>query len=308
MAGNGNRGGGRVSQDHLRQELAERAGQPLAPASPAKTVADYLKRMGPEIARALPRHMDPGRLARVALTTIRMNPRLMECSVPSLMGAIMQAAQLGLEPGILGHCSLVPFRNKKTQQLEVQFMIGYRGMIDLARRSGNVQSIYAQVVFVNDHFKLIYGLNDTLEHIPWHLREDESYEEPGEIRGFYMVAKFKDGGYLIHYMSKAEVDEHRDRSQASDKGPWVTDYIEMGKKTAIRSGWKWLPISVELMAAVARDETVTSDPTKDFGDLIDTPVVIRDLDDMAQESAPPADNQATGGPAPGEQTQLPLTP
>lgn len=252
----------------LKNKLAERANTPVKANNPANTIAAYLKKMEGEIARALPKHMSPDRLARVALTVIRTNPALLQCSVPSLMAAVMQCAQLGLEPGLLGHAYLVPFRNHKTGQMDVQFIMGYRGMIDLARRSGNIQSIAAHEVYENDYFVLKYGLEDTLEHIPWHLREDKHFDDPGAFKGCYMIAKFKDGGYQIHYMSKKEIDDHRKRSKAGNNGPWVTDYIEMAKKTVVRSAWKWLPISVEIMRQVeATDETVKNEIAEDMTEV-----------------------------------------
>ena len=272
----------------LKNKLAERAGAPAKPTNPANVVAEYLKRMGPEIARALPKHMDPDRLARIALTTIRTNPMLLQCSIESLMASVMQAAQLGLEPGLLGHCYLIPFRNKKLGTVEVQFIVGYKGMIDLARRSGNIQSINVHEVYKNDYFKLQYGLEDTLEHIPYHLREDKEFTEAGPLKGAYMVAKFKDGGHQIHYMSKKEIDSLRQRSKSADNGPWTTDYVEMVKKTVVRSAWKWLPISVEVMKQVqGTDETVKRDIAEDMTEVptidIDFSVTDSPAEEISQE-------------------------
>lgn len=240
----------------LKNKLADKASTPVKAGDPANTIASYLKRMEGEIQRALPKHMDADRLARIALTTIRTNPTLLECSVPSLLAATMQAAQLGLEPGLLGHCYFVPFWDSKSNQRQVQFIVGYRGMIDLARRSGNIQSISAREVYENDFFELEYGIDEKIVHIPWHIRTDNTYKESGKLRGCYMVAKFKDGGYYLHYMSLAEIEQHKGRSKAASSGPWKTDYIEMCKKTVVRAGWKWLPISVEIMSqAETADET-----------------------------------------------------
>lgn len=264
-----NRTGNQGQGQNLKEKLAEKANMPVKSQDPANTIATFLKRMEVQIARALPKHMNADRLARIALTTIRTNPKLLDCKVESLMGSVMQAAQLGLEPGLLGHCYIIPYKN------EAQFQIGYKGMIDLARRSGNIQSIAAHEVYQNDYFKLKYGLEDTLDHIPWHLREDDTFSVPGEVRGFYMVAKFKDGGYQIHYMSKSEVDAHRERSQNvrnakkyNYQTPWDTDYVEMGKKTVVRSAWKWLPISVEIMQKVeASDGTIKREIAPDMSEV-----------------------------------------
>lgn len=242
----------------LKNQLANKAkNTEAAPPSPAQTIAAYLKKMGPEIEKALPKHMDADRMARIALTTIRTNPKLLECSVPSLLGAVMQAAQLGLEPGLIGHCYLVPFKNGKTGQTDVQFIIGYKGMIDLARRSGQIENIYAHAVYSNDEFDYELGLEPKLKHKPY-MKGDR-----GEFIGAYAVAHFKDGGYQFEFMPKEEIEKRRKRSRAANNGPWVTDYEEMAKKTVIRHMWKYLPISIEIQQAVVQDETVKKDITAD---------------------------------------------
>jgi len=238
-----------ANNSELKDKLAVKANETkAAPKSPVQTIHDYLKKMGPEIARALPKHMDADRLARVALTVIRTNPKLLECNIQSLMGAVMQCAQLGLEPGLLGHAYLVPFRNNKQNTMDVQFIIGYRGMIDLARRSGNIQSIYSHAVYENDTFEYEYGLEPKLNHKP-------AIGARGKNIGFYAVAHFKDGGYQFEFMPIEEVEARRKRSKAANNGPWITDFEEMGKKTVIRHMFKYLPVSVEIMRDLSRDET-----------------------------------------------------
>lgn len=234
----------------VKNQLAKRAkGGNGKPQSPAQTIAAYLKRMGPEIERALPKHMDADRLARIALTTIRTTPKLMECNLPSLMGAVMQAAQLGLEPGLMGHCYIIPYGKEAT------FIIGYKGMIDLARRSGNIQSIYAHAVYENDDFDYELGLHPKLEHKP-HMEGDR-----GEFIGAYAVAHFKDGGYQMEFMPKSEIEKRRARSASANSrhSPWNTDYEEMAKKTVIRHMWKYLPISIEIQQQAVQDEVVRKD-------------------------------------------------
>lgn len=239
------------------------AGSNTSAANPSQTIAAYLKKMESQIAEAMPKHMNIERLSRIALTTIRTNPKLLECSIPSLMAAVMQSAQLGLEPGLIGHCYIIPYGKEAT------FIIGYKGMIDLARRSGNIQSISAHEVYENDFIELTYGLEENLKHVPWFLRKDSKPVESGKIIGAYMVAKFNDGGHFIHYMPISEIEAHRKRSKASNNGPWVTDYTEMCKKTVVRAGWKWLPISVEIASAVTQDETSRKDITPSDDSFID---------------------------------------
>lgn len=191
------------------------------------------------IAGRLPAHMNPDRLIKIAITAAAKNPRILDCDRESVMLSIMQAAELGLEPGgALGEGYLVPYG--KT----CQFIPGYRGMISLARRSGQIVSIEAHAVFEADEFIVEFGLDPKLVHKP------TMKAERGNVIAFYAVAKIVGGGIQYDYMTKADVDAIRSRSKASGSGPWVTDYNEMGKKTVIRRLFKVLPVSVELCRAL----------------------------------------------------------
>lgn len=232
------------------QLLKEQLKQDPAPAQKPKTIEDYLKKMAPAMAQALPKHMDVDRLMRLVMTTIRTTPALKEADVASLLGAVMQAAQLGLEPGLLGHCYLLPFKNSKKGITEVQFIIGYKGMIDLARRSGQIKNIYAHAVYEKDDFEYELGLEPKLIHKP------SMEADRGQLIGAYAVAHFKDGGYQFDFMPKAEIEKRKARSKAANSSysPWATDYEDMAKKTVIRHMWKYLPISVDIQHQVAYDE------------------------------------------------------
>ncbi len=202
-----------------------------------------------QLAMAAPKFMTPARLIRVALTAVSMTPRLMECTPASLMGALLQCAQLGLEPGILGQAYLVPFKNSRINRYEVQLIPGYKGLITLARRSGEISTIMAQVVYEKDKFAYKLGSNPDITHTPF------DGDERGAITYFYAVAKLKDGGIQFDVLSKARVDAHRDRySKAASDGPWKTDYDAMGLKTVLRRLCKLLPASVELHTAITLDE------------------------------------------------------
>jgi recombination protein RecT len=193
------------------------------------------------IARALPRHITPERMIRVAMTAIQKTPKLAECDQRSLISAIVQAAELGLEPNTpLGHAYLIPYFNKNTKRTEAQLMPGYRGFMALARRSGQVQGIYAEIVYEKDFFEITYGLNKDLIHKPALNEEDR-----GQMVGAYAVAKFKDGYTDFEYMDAVEIGKIRKRSKSPDNGPWVTDTGEMWRKTPIRRLAKRLPLSIE---------------------------------------------------------------
>lgn len=210
-----------------------------------------------EIARALPKHINPDRMARIALTAFRMTPKLAECDPRSVFAAVIQSSQLGLEIGLMGEAHLVPFGN------QCQLIPGYTGLMKLARNSGLVVDIYAEAVRVNDKFALKLGMDRSLEHEPLTAQGGfpASDEERGEVVGFYAVGVLKDGSRTFVAMSRAEVVKVRDGSkgyQAAKKykkeSPWDTDFSAMGLKTAIRRLCKWLPKSPELATALSLDD------------------------------------------------------
>lgn len=233
-------------------QLKEAAtGQVAARAEP-KDIAGMLSspKMKQQMALAMPKHMTADRMMRIALTEVRKVPALGQCNIESFMGAIMQCAQLGLEPGsALGHAYLLPFGNGKAKdgKSNCQLIIGYRGMIDLARRSGQIVSLTARTVHENDAFKYEFGLEETMHHVP-------ADGDRGKMTHVYAVAKLKGGGVQFDVMSRADVDKVRSTSKAGTNGPWVTHFEEMAKKTVIRRLFKYLPVSIEIQQAVTLDE------------------------------------------------------
>lgn len=232
----------------LSQQTASSSNKP-------KTAADYLSgdAFKMQLQAALPKHLETDRFVRSAISEFKLNPALQECSVASVLGFYMQAAMLGLEPSsTLGQCYPVPFNNRKTGQKECQFILSYKGMASIARRSGEVLSIDAQTVYEKDDFELVYGLEQRLIHKPY------IDDDPGAARGYYVVVRFKDGGYQYKFMPKAEIEKHKKRSKAAQygKSPWDTDYDEMAKKTVFRAMFKWLPISIEDMRVTTADDSI----------------------------------------------------
>lgn len=217
--------------------------------APPKDFPQMLSAWQPEIARALPKHLNADRMTRIALTCFRQVPKLAQCDPKSVFAAVIQAAQIGLEPGLLGQCYLIPFKES------CQLVIGYQGLLDLVRRSGLVNSIEAHVVYESDHFELSYGLVPALVHKP------ELDKAAGQPRLAYAVARLKDGGTHVEVMSRSEIEAIRDRSQNvinakrySKQTPWDTDPMEMWRKTVIRRICKYLPKSPELSTAIALSE------------------------------------------------------
>jgi recombination protein RecT len=233
---------------------------------PKEQIAHLLTTKRAEIEKMLPKHLNAERLLKVAQIAATTTPALLKCDVPSLIGAIGQCAQMGLEPNtVLGHAYLVPFKVKRKRDLgngrsadewvdSVQVVVGYKGLIDLARRSGQIISLTAHEVCKDDHFELVYGLDEKLNHKP---RMDGPR---GEIIGFYAIAKFKDGGHAFEFMSRYQVEQIMEGTQSKGKyGPWKDHFPEMGRKTVIRRLAKYLPLSIEFQTAVALDDAASSD-------------------------------------------------
>ncbi|WP_035100920.1 recombination protein RecT [Aneurinibacillus terranovensis] len=221
-----------------------------------KTLIDLVLSKKNEFAQAIGNNVNPDKFLRVATFCLRTNPTLMKCSAPSVLSALMQSAQLGLEPGVLGHCYLVPFWSNKLKSFEATFIISYKGMIELARRSGNIESIAARLVYEKDTFEFEYGLEEKIVHKPY-------LEGPrGEMKLVYMIAKFVGGGHYIEVMTKNEIDQVMIQSKSYDSkkgeptGPWKDHYEEMAKKTVIRRAFKYLPISVDDMRVVEQEGRV----------------------------------------------------
>ena len=223
-----------------------------------------LEEQWPRIASVAPKHMSKDRLFQLAMAAYKQTPKLAECSVFSVLSCIMQCAALGMEPSAvdgLGRAYIIPFYNRKTGGMEATFILGYRGMIDLARRSGEVESISARAVYEGDYFDYEYGLNESCRHIP-----SDVEHTPDKLTHVYCVAHFKDGGHYIDVMTKSEVDAIRKRSKSPNSGPWVTDYEAMACKSVVRRAFKYLPVSVESAQAVSQDET-----TPHFASVDDVP-------------------------------------
>lgn len=192
----------------------------------------------------VPKHVTPERLARLAMNAASRNPKLFECEPTTLIGAIINCAALGLEPNLVGHAYILPFYNGKTKQMEAQFQLGFKGALDLARRSGELQEIYAHEVYEGDTFNYAYGLDKNLTHIPCGETDEK------KVTHFYAVYKLKDGGRDFVVMSREQVEAHRDRFtkskyQGSIIGPWKDHFVAMGQKTVLIKLLKLAPFSIE---------------------------------------------------------------
>lgn len=277
---------GKDLAQRLRQSTTAASTEEKRDAKDAPSLVKQIQQMQSHFALAMPRGAEAAQLVRDALTCLRTTPKLAECEPQSVLGALMTCAQLGLRPGVpgLGHAWVLPFWDSRYVWLDAegnqrkgghraQLIIGYQGYRELAQRSGQIATVIARVVHEHDHFDIDYGLADNLVHKP-------KLDGPrGEAVGYYAIVKYTSGGYAFWHMSKAEVEEHRDRYAMARKqvwrdgkkvageteivGPWRDQFNEMAAKTVFLRLAKWMPKSTELASAIVADESVRVDLAPD---------------------------------------------
>lgn len=199
--------------------------------------------------------IDTRRLKGVVLSVFTRRPELWECDPISVARAVVECAQVGLEPtGAIGGAHLVPFFNKKTGRKEAQLILDYRGGVALARRSGEVSRVEARIVRERDEFDYEYGLEPRLRHVP------SLDEDPGKMTFAYAVAIFRDGSRQFEVMSAAQIEAVRTRSKSGEAGPWISDPFEMSKKTVLKRLLKLLPLSVEARQIIEFEDEQEREP------------------------------------------------
>mgnify|MGYP002623845213 CR=1 FL=1 len=218
--------------------------------------------MKAEFARVLPRHCSAERMTRVALTAITRTPTLADCDQHSFFQALLNLSAWGLEPdGRRAH--LIPFKNNKRGVYECQLIVDYKGLVELAYRSGYVNRIHADVVYEGDRFE--YSLGVVEKHVPWFLRQDAAKPaDRGQVIAVYCLAELKNAGApKFELLTRQDVEAVRSRSRAGTSGPWVTDWNEMAKKTAFRRLSKWIPLTAEFRDAIdVDDQQYTDEPVE----------------------------------------------
>jgi recombination protein RecT len=250
-----------------------------------RDLRSLIEQSAKELARALPEHMRPERLVRIALTCIRTNPALGECTPESFLGALFVAAQIGVEP-VAGQAYILPFNNKRAINgewktvKEAQFVLGYKGLASLFYRHEKAVQISWGVVHEHDEFEYEYGTEARLSHKP-------RSRDRGAVEGYYVVASLAGGGKPFMYMSREECLAHgKKHSKTFDKksmtfyasSPWATNEDAMCLKTCLIQLGKLLPLSVEIQTAISADET-SRDFKTGIGDAMDmTPTTTWDAD------------------------------
>ena len=248
----------------------------LAPAQQAKATKfrELLMSRVQSIAAVATRHLTAEKLVKIMGTAASRTPKLLDCTPQSILLSVMTLSELGLMPGTLGTAYLIPFNNKKKRpdgtwysEMECQLIIGYRGLITLARRSGEISTVMAEVVREGDVFEFEYGLDMKFRHVP---KLDNA---KARVTHVWAMATFRDGGKQFIVMTRGEVDAVREMSKAKDSGPWVDHPIEMAKKTAIRRLAKMLPLTpeVERQIEIADKTEFTFEQLSDGSEIADAP-------------------------------------
>jgi recombination protein RecT len=269
----------------------------LATVPEQQSLQELVTKSAKELGKALPEHMRPERLVRIALTNVRMNPELGKCTPASFLGALFTAAQIGIEP-VAGRAYILPFNNNRKQPdgswrsiKEAQFILGYKGVAELFYRHEKAVELSWSEVCENDEFEYQYGTDAFLKHKPApRLR--------GSVIAYYVVAKLQNGGKPFMVMSKEDCMEHgRKHSKTYDKktmefyaaSPWATSPDAMCLKTVLIQLAKLLPLSVEVQRAIEADES-SRDYRDGIGDALDLPTTTNWKEaEVAEPSAPEID-------------------
>lgn len=230
-----------ANNQSIKNELQKSSGGKAA--KTPQSIQQWVKAYEGQIAKALPSVLTPERFSRMALTALTKTPKLASCDPKTFIGSMLTAAQLGLEPNTpLGQAYLIPYGK------ECQFQLGYKGLIDLAYRSGQIKCIMAEIVYENDEFSFEYGLNPDLKHKP-------AISNRGEKKWVYALYKLNSGGFAFKVMSIDDIIEHGKKfSKTFSNGPWQTNFDEMAKKTVLKQLLKYAPLASEFVKGAVYDE------------------------------------------------------
>lgn len=265
-----------MSNERLRESVEDNSKPKLA------SFPSILEQYKPEIAKALPKHLSADRMARIALTAFRRNPKLAECNVRSIFAAIIQASQLGLEPDTLGRSFLVPYKR------ECQFVPGWKGLMDLMNRSGKA-SAWSGAVFEGDEFDYALGDSPFVQHKPG------AEFDADKLTHAYAIGRTNNASWpVIEVWSVERIRKHRDKYNKMGTLHYSFKNWEMyARKVVLLQVLKYLPASIELSAAVAlNDAAEIGRQGLTVGDAINgTWVPVDDYDDSPETT--PIDEKQT---------------
>ena len=256
----------------MASNMIQHASAALKTKKEPETLQEYIVSMKAGIAAAVPNAMTPERFSRIAMSAVSKSRKLQQCEPSSFLAAMMEAAQLGLEPNTtLGHAYLIPYGNL------CQFVVGYRGLLDLAWRSGEVKDVQSETVYQNDTWEYELGMDPKLRHVP-------ADRDRGDPVRYYAIIRMKDGGSVSAVMSKEDVTRHAQKYSKSynkSDSPWRTSFDEMAKKTLLRRVLKLAPLKSEFITrALEADGSVKNQIDADMSTI---PSLIIDVDETTGE-------------------------
>ena len=210
------------------------------------------------IEKSIPKHMTPERMLRIAFTTIQNTPGLADCTMYSLVAAVVEASQLGLEIDGRGLAYLVPFKDR------AQLIVGYKGKVQLFYQTNMGKDIYAEAVYENDEFAYERGLNPILYHKP------KFGGDRGKMIGVYCVAELVNGGKPFAVLNAKDIEKIKKVSPASSSSysPWNTWEEEMWKKSAVHRLSKMIPSSPEMQRAVMLEDQMRGGVSQTMADNV----------------------------------------
>lgn len=248
-------------------KVAEAArGNEIVAANPKRDMRDLIRASWPRMAAVLPKHMDPERMMQLAISTMNKNPKLLNCTPESVLGCLMTASALGLEPNDvngLGQAYIIPYGRVAT------YISGYRGLYKLALNSGEIQSITVEAVYEGDEFEYRMGDDAHITHVP-DLNAEHDYDK---LICVYCITRFNNGGVQRNVMPKSEIEKRRNVSKAKNSGPWVEWTEEMAKKTVIRAAAKTWPLSADKSRQVDIASAADEQAGGSFGTFFEKPVI-----------------------------------
>ena len=246
----------------------QEVGTAVATTDEKPTLGTTLAKLRRHVLAVLPKQLDADRLLRLALLASQKQPLLQSCTLESVARSVMYAAQLGLEPGRTLH--LIPFKRNDRETgrtiYECTPVPDYRGLIELAERSGRVSMVDAALVYEDDDFVYQLGTDPKIHHVP----DLDGDRTDAKIKGAYCVATRVNGMRQFSFATRKEIDATRARSRAKDNGPWVTDYGRMAMKTAVKKLSPYLPQTPEFSAAIELDNRSESGQITMPSDILDT--------------------------------------
>lgn len=269
-------------------------------ASPKKKIRDMIENYAEPLREALPTHLTPDRFLRLLVTAAVSTPDLLECYPPTVLGAAMTCAQLGLEPNTpLGQAYMIPYRNNKAGRMDAQLILGYKGLVGLAYRSGQVRKIVTRAVHDGDHFRYQLGTEEFIEHRPSPSSDQsEATVGPGSITHVYAVMETTAGGVIPEVMPiEAVLKIMRGTQSRGAKGPWRDHFEEMARKTAWRRLSKYALLSPEVSRAVGLDELADAAQPQHLDTWLEVPYEVTTEREAPETQQRPSSTRSSRGEA-----------